>query len=1011
MQEESQRLQQQIESLTRRVANIEQRLGVPMQELPQRQPSAPAMAPIEPAKSNVPDTKSQAFARLVQPTPAATAPPQRTVDLRPVPPPPSVAQAPVQAPPPRPRPQPPATYSAPPKPAPAINMERLIGGRWYAWIGALAVVIGVGLFVKLAYDQHWLVVPPSWRCAGGAAFGLLLITVGELVRRKINAAAAAGLLAAGVGSIYASVFAAYRLYDLLTPPTALILLAAAATLGILIGARARLVSVSIVSLIGGYLAPFLMDTPNGNPAVLPLFLLMLLAVGLVLSAQLRGLFTILRTLTWWATIIIGGSWVLQTGVHHFELAVMFLGLAWAAIHAELAVLARTDRLIADPETPPQRRGRWKTWRPLTSSFSTTAWAVFLGVNVLDAAKVPDWTVSGALMVATAALWMILAGNLQSLREPPRTDGERLGACLGIQSLGLLIATISLAMGGYGEVICWIALGVTSIVAGKWLRARAFDVYGLIVLTLCAGRLILIDSWSGSMTAGGEHMFGFVLTRWAALMAATGAAWVVMALVLRPSAGKWRAISNTMVGVGIGLLGISLANFDSDVWTFAAIATTAGVGHALASRLLKSSGLAATSVIVLLFATTLIAPTGWWQYLSPRALSMFGLYITPRALILPYVALGWLISPMLFGAGSFLRPARDFGLAACVTLLAAACMHERADQAALAFITLSAALALIALARLRASIGLTMYAGVNLAAGTILVLASRWWQAAGWGDYLGLHFSRGMLVALYAALCWAVTSTLLLRIEVRDREISARVCLALALAMLFGAFVHENGQISSLCLTWLALSLALGAARKFRPALATDAFALVGLAASTVAWILAYAAQWTPTTAPLVLHPGLGVAALLSGAWALATHWCLQGPGRTPSARQALFTLAAIAIGGVVFSSTTLEVARIAASLADDPHVRAAAVSIWWGICAAALVVGGFWKRITPARHIGLSLLALAMAKTLIIDLRGVPPVWRIASFIGLGLLMLGVAVVYSKVSATWDAKEELPASA
>jgi uncharacterized membrane protein len=42
----------------------------------------------------------------------------------------------------------------------------------------------------------------------------------------------------------------------------------------------------------------------------------------------------------------------------------------------------------------------------------------------------------------------------------------------------------------------------------------------------------------------------------------------------------------------------------------------------------------------------------------------------------------------------------------------------------------------------------------------------------------------------------------------------------------------------------------------------------------------------------------------------------------------------------------------------------------------------------------------------IVDLQGVPQIWRIASFIGLGLLMLGVAVAYSKVSAIWNDKLE-----
>jgi uncharacterized membrane protein len=136
------------------------------------------------------------------------------------------------------------------------------------------------------------------------------------------------------------------------------------------------------------------------------------------------------------------------------------------------------------------------------------------------------------------------------------------------------------------------------------------------------------------------------------------------------------------------------------------------------------------------------------------------------------------------------------------------------------------------------------------------------------------------------------------------------------------------------------------------------------------------------------------------------------PGRTEETARVLRGIASTAALAIVFTSTSLEVARIAANLAEEPRVRAAAVSIWWGIFAVLMIAAGFWRRITPARHVGLGLLAIAMGKAVILDLQGVPQLWRIASFIGLGLLMLGVAVVYSRVSVIWsERKQEEDASA
>jgi len=51
------------------------------------------------------------------------------------------------------------------------------------------------------------------------------------------------------------------------------------------------------------------------------------------------------------------------------------------------------------------------------------------------------------------------------------------------------------------------------------------------------------------------------------------------------------------------------------------------------------------------------------------------------------------------------------------------------------------------------------------------------------------------------------------------------------------------------------------------------------------------------------------------------------------------------------------------------------------------------------RHAGLVLMAVATFKGVIFDLAGVSAEWRVVTFLGLGAMMLGVAVVYAKVSA------------
>jgi uncharacterized membrane protein len=103
---------------------------------------------------------------------------------------------------------------------------------------------------------------------------------------------------------------------------------------------------------------------------------------------------------------------------------------------------------------------------------------------------------------------------------------------------------------------------------------------------------------------------------------------------------------------------------------------------------------------------------------------------------------------------------------------------------------------------------------------------------------------------------------------------------------------------------------------------------------------------------------------------------------------------------LVFSATTLEVGRITQHSSVDETSRRAAISIWWGVFAIGLLAAGFRRKIPIVRHTGLALLAIATSKAAIFDLADVPPAWRAASFLALGLMMLAVGLVYAKVSAS-----------
>jgi len=129
---------------------------------------------------------------------------------------------------------------APPPPIPETSaaasetgpgFEERLGTRWVVWVGGLTLALGGFFMVRYSIDAGLL--GPGVRTLLGGAFALALLAAGEWTRRKENisetealpiANIPAILTAAGTAVAFATVYAAYALYDFLAPATAFILL-------------------------------------------------------------------------------------------------------------------------------------------------------------------------------------------------------------------------------------------------------------------------------------------------------------------------------------------------------------------------------------------------------------------------------------------------------------------------------------------------------------------------------------------------------------------------------------------------------------------------------------------------------------------------------------------------------------------------------------------------------------------------------------------------------------------
>lgn len=111
-------------------------------------------------------------------------------------------------------------------------------------------------------------------------------------------------------------------------------------------------------------------------------------------------------------------------------------------------------------------------------------------------------------------------------------------------------------------------------------------------------------------------------------------------------------------------------------------------------------------------------------------------------------------------------------------------------------------------------------------------------------------------------------------------------------------------------------------------------------------------------------------------------------------------IAPVGIAIVGFAMANFEALRavdyFASDLVDFATVKLVTLSVLWAIIGLAAVIVGFAKDLRPLRYAALSLLAITLAKILLIDLAQVQPVYRILSFLAVGLLLLCVSFVYHR---------------
>ncbi len=514
-------LRLQNERLAERIADLELEINAVRHAFLQRISALENRVGVDTGRPPTPDTPEEQPAPVVAPPP----PTERDEEL-----PPRVEPVISRTPPaptiPAPTPTPPARSG--------IEWERLIGVRGAAILAA--VVLGLAALLFLQYSIEHGLIPPIVRVSIGLIVGAGAIAASELLRKRGYVVTANALAGGGVMVLYASIWAAKSLYDLIGMGLGFALMILTTASCGLLSWRHSAREIAVLGLAGGFATPLLLSSGQDNPIGLFGYLLLLNAALFALARDRDWPF--LGILGVLATTLYQAGWItIRMGAER-----TFLGLAILGLFAIFFVVASRYQVRGDVEPDKQQLWKWSQSGAVMLPF-------MLALHFASRADLGEhlYPVAGLLLIlSAAALW------IDRVDEFPALPLGAAAASVGVVTLWHIEAS-------FDRALSWESLGVVLALAlvfhlfeEPWLRRPAPGATVLTPALVSVGGLLLLLALLPLKYPAPDY--------WPWLLGLVG----LGALLVRQAWLNERPTILTTAAVGIGLgFGLSLLSAGSD----------------------------------------------------------------------------------------------------------------------------------------------------------------------------------------------------------------------------------------------------------------------------------------------------------------------------------------------------------------------------------------------------------------------------------------------------------------
>ncbi len=184
------------------------------------------------------------------------------------------------------------------------DLEKFIGENILSKVAITILVIGVAFFVKYAIDKDW--INEIARVGIGILCGGIVLGFAHHLHKNFKAFSSV-LVAGGISIFYFTIGIAFHQYHIFNQTTAFILTLVITCFSVFISIIYNRQELAVLSLIGGFAAPFMVSTGQGNYLVFFSYIL-ILDLGMLVLAYLRK-WKVVNIFAYCLTTILYFSWL------------------------------------------------------------------------------------------------------------------------------------------------------------------------------------------------------------------------------------------------------------------------------------------------------------------------------------------------------------------------------------------------------------------------------------------------------------------------------------------------------------------------------------------------------------------------------------------------------------------------------------------------------------------------------------------------------------------------------